>query len=98
MNLSRRYTSLMEQLQAECQEKQQLQVDLAELEGTLKARILFLEQHKLDADAHLAKLQQQLDDSVPAVRIVLSREYRTTGMEDFIPSSCALGRRSMSAS
>lgn len=69
MNLSRRYTSLMEQLHAESREKQQLQVDIAELEGTLKARILFLEQHKMNAASHLAKLQQQLDASVPAVSV-----------------------------
>ena len=71
VNLSRRYTSLLEQVQAETTEKQQLQFDMAELESTLKTRILFLEQHKLGATMHLAKFQQQLNESVPRVEEIL---------------------------
>eukprot|EP00981_Chlorochromonas_danica_P012527 scaffold5121_cov223-Ochromonas_danica.AAC.5 len=63
--LSRKYISLSEQLDVESRKRQQLEVDFAEMEATLKQRILFLEQYKLAAGSRLALVQGQLDKSVP---------------------------------
>ena len=63
--LSRKYVSLEEQLKNERSTRENLEVDIAEMETTLKKRILFLEQYKLAVGAKLGRLQGRLDLSVP---------------------------------
>ena len=63
--LSRKYTSLAEQLHLEQQVKVQLEFDFADMESTLKKRILYLEQYKSAVSNRLALLQARLNKSVP---------------------------------
>jgi hypothetical protein len=63
--LSRKYIALSEQLTSEQNLRQKLELDMAELESTLKKRILYLEQYKVSAGSRLALLQKKLDASVP---------------------------------
>jgi hypothetical protein len=63
--LSRRYTALSEQLEEEQIKRRGLEVDFCEMEGTLKKRVLFLENFKARAGRELGQLQSQLDKSVP---------------------------------
>lgn len=52
--LSRKYTSIEEQLQNERQIRETLECDMAEMETTLKKRILYLEQYKLATGVFLS--------------------------------------------
>ncbi|RYH30358.1 hypothetical protein EON65_05375 [archaeon] len=63
--LSRKYISLSEQCDTEVKRRVQLEWDFAEMEATLKQRILFLEQYKLAAGGRLAFVQGKLDNCVP---------------------------------
>lgn len=63
--LSRKFVSLSENLAAEQEVRRKLEFDLADMEGTLKKRILNLEQYKATAGSRLASLQSKLDVSVP---------------------------------
>lgn len=63
--LSRRYTSISEQLSEEQATKRNIQTDFAEMEGTLKRRIVQLEDYKAKAGRQLGFLQTMLDSSVP---------------------------------
>lgn len=63
--LSRKYISLQEQFEAERNAKLQLEDDFAEMETSLKYRILYLEQYKQSASSRLALLDTKLLASVP---------------------------------
>jgi centrosomal protein CEP290 len=63
--LSRRYTSISEQLSEEQATRRNIETDFAEMEGTLKRRIVQLEDYKAKAGRQLGFLQTMLDSSVP---------------------------------
>ena len=63
--LRRKYSSLEEQMKMEKVARENLQLDIAEMETTLKKRILYLEQYKLAVGGKLGRLQGKLDLSIP---------------------------------
>jgi hypothetical protein len=63
--LSRKFMALSEQMQEEQNLRTRLEADFVEMEGTLKRRILFLEQYKSMAGPKLSKLETDLQFSVP---------------------------------
>ena len=65
--LARKFVSQQEQMEQDQQMRKRLEIDFAELEATLKKRILFLEQYKSTASSRIAYLQGALDSSVPQV-------------------------------
>lgn len=64
--LSRKYVSKSEQLAAEQELRRKLEIDIADLESSLKKRILYLEQYKHSASAKLEFLQSKLNEAVPS--------------------------------
>lgn len=65
--LARKFVSQQEQMEQDQQMRKRLEIDFAEMEATLKKRILFLEQYKSTASSRIAYLQGALDSSVPQV-------------------------------
>jgi hypothetical protein len=63
--LARKFSTLSEQLKEEQTIRQRVEEDFVEMEGSLKRRILFLEQYKADTGPKLLRLQSQLDVMVP---------------------------------
>ena len=63
--LTRKYNSLLNQLQQEQDRRHQCETDVSEIEATLKKRILYLEQYKAASGGRIAKLQGKLNTSVP---------------------------------
>jgi centrosomal protein CEP290 len=63
--LTRKYNSVSGQLSQEQEQRHRHEMDIADIEGTLKRRILYLEQYKAAAGSRLARLQGKLDLSVP---------------------------------
>lgn len=63
--LSRKFMALSEQMTDEQSLRTRLEGDFVEMEGTLKRRILFLEQYKAMAAPRLSKLETELQYSVP---------------------------------
>jgi hypothetical protein len=60
----RKYTSLKEQFDLQAHGYTRLVRDSADMENTLKSRILFLEQFKCRAQSRIARMQKELDESV----------------------------------
>ena len=63
--LSRKFVSQNEKIQADDETRGNLERDFAEMEATLKTRILYLEQYKSSVSCRLAFIQAKLDTSVP---------------------------------
>ena len=63
--LSRKFIALSEQMTEEQNLRARVEADFVEMEGTLKRRILFLEQYKSIAAPRLARLETELQHSVP---------------------------------
>lgn len=69
--LCRKFTTLNEQMQEESRKRHETEEQFAEMEGVLKRRVLFLENYKAGIEPKVAKLQCQLDSSVPHKDYVL---------------------------
>ncbi|CAE7662794.1 cep290, partial [Symbiodinium microadriaticum] len=63
--LSRKFMALSEQMAEEQSLRARVEADFVEMEGTLKRRILFLEQYKAICSPRLDKLETELQYSVP---------------------------------
>jgi hypothetical protein len=62
--LTRKFIAQSEQLDQEHKDNQTLEADFAEMETTLKMRILYLEQYKAASSSRLGYLQGKLDTSI----------------------------------
>jgi chromosome segregation ATPase len=63
--LSRKYTAQADQLALELERRQQLESEAAEAEGTLKRRVLYLEQAKLYLGQRLERVEARLSRAAP---------------------------------
>jgi chromosome segregation ATPase len=82
--LSRRYTSMQEQLRLESAARQRAESDMVEMECSVKSRILYLEEWKAGTEDRTRRLQRQLEKSVPESDLTIAHRSLEALRNDYI--------------
>jgi centrosomal protein CEP290 len=96
-SLARRYTAMQEVESSLRRENEKLKRDIVDMEGSVMARVGYLERYKETAGYKVAVLQRSLDESCPAAELeAVNREYNelTAKYRDLLQKENVLVERS----
>ena len=96
-SLARRYTAMQEVESSLRRENEKLKRDIVDMEGSVMARVGYLERYKETTGYKVAVLQRSLDESCPAAELeAVNREYNelTAKYRDLLQKENVLVERS----